>query len=153
MADSAPRTGVQRKADVLAKLTARHADVWVASAPESGPAHLVPLSLAWDGKRVIIAAEPSAVTARNIETSKRARLALGGTRDVVMIDAVLDSVVEADKAPAELAAGYAEQAGWYPRVAGVPFRLYLLRPHRIQAWREADELTGRTVMSNSVWLF
>jgi hypothetical protein len=113
---SAPRTGEERKADVLAKLTARHADVWVASAPESGPAHLVPLSLAWDGEHVIIAAEPSAVTARNIEASKRARLALGATRDVVMIDAVLDRVVDADKAPAELATGYAAQADW-PRAS------------------------------------
>jgi hypothetical protein len=150
---SAPRSGEQRKADVLAKLTARHTDVWVASAPESGPAHLVPLSLAWDGEHVIVAAEPSAVTAGNIERSKEARLALGATRDVVMIDAVLDSVVEADQAPSELADAYASQADWDPRVAGVRFRFYLLRPRRIQAWREVDELTGRTVMRDGIWLF
>ena len=153
MHGSALRTGEERKADVVAKLTARYADVWVASAPESGPAHLVPLSLAWDGECVIIAVEPSAVTARNIEASKRVRLALGATRDVVMIDAVLDRVVDADKAPAELATGYAAQADWDPRIAGMPFRFYLLRPQRIQAWREADELTGRTVMSDGVWHF
>jgi hypothetical protein len=150
---SAPRTGEQRKADVLAKLTARHTDVWVASAAESGPAHLVPLSLAWDGERVIVAVEPSAVTARNLETLGRARLALGATRDVVMIDAVLDSVVEAEQAPPELAEAYAAQADWDPRVAGVPFRLYFLRPRRIQAWREVDELAGRTIMRDGAWLF
>jgi hypothetical protein len=150
---SVPRTGEQRKADVLAKLTAHHADVWVASAPEPGPAHLVPLSLAWDGERVIIAVEPSAVTARNIEASKTARLALGATRDVVMIDATLEGVVDAEQAPSELADAYAAQADWDPRVAGVPFRFYVLRPRRIQAWREVDELAGRTVMRDGVWLF
>jgi hypothetical protein len=150
--DSAPRTREQRKADVLAKLTAHGADVWVASAPESGPAHLVPLSLAWDGKRVIIVAEPSAVTARNIESSKEARLALGATRDVVMIDTTLDGVVEAEQAPSELADAYVAQADWDPRTAGVPFCFYLLRPRRIQAWREVDELTGRTIMRDGNWL-
>jgi hypothetical protein len=150
---SMPRTGEQRKADVLAKLATHHADVWVASAAGSGPAHLVPLSLAWDGERVIVAVEPSAVTARNIEASREARLALGATRDVVMIDATLEGVIEAEQAPAELADTYAAQADWDPRVAGVPFRFYLLRPRRIQAWREVDELTGRTIMRDGTWLF
>ncbi|HZJ27582.1 MAG TPA: pyridoxamine 5'-phosphate oxidase family protein [Acidimicrobiia bacterium] len=147
------RTGAQRKVDVLAKLAARHADVWVASASETGRAHLVPLSLAWDGERVIIATEPSAVTTRNIVSSGIARLALGATRDVVMVDAVLDRAVDVGRVPPEVADAYAGQADWDPRAAGGDFWFLLLRPERIQAWREADEIAGRTVMREGVWLF
>jgi hypothetical protein len=31
--------------------------------------------------------------------------------------------------------------------------LMLLRPQRIQAWREVNELRGRTVMRSGEWLF
>jgi hypothetical protein len=54
----------------------------------NGVAHLVPLSFAWDGEHLIIATEATALTTRNLTGARRARLALGQTRDVVMIDAV-----------------------------------------------------------------
>lgn len=44
-----------------------------------------------------------------------------------------------------LAAAYAERTDWDPRGdAGYVFAV--LRPERIQAWREANEIAGRTVM-------
>ena len=152
MATGAPRTGEERKADVLAKLGARHADVWVASAPEAGPAHLVPLSLAWDGEHVIIAIEAASLTARNIVASGRARLALGDTRDVVMVDAVLNRAVGVGEAEPDLADAYAGQADWDPRVSGGGYSFVLLRPHRIQAWRDESEIVDRTVMRDGTWL-
>ena len=153
MDNTGPRTGLQRKADVIEKLEERHADVWVATATESGAAHLVPLSVAWDGERVVLVTAPDSTTARNIVRSRAARLALGGTRDVVMIDARLDEATALEDASSELADAYSQQADWDPRSSDGVFVLLLLRPHRIQAWREADEIDGRTLMRDGRWLF
>lgn len=147
-----PRSSEQRKSDALAKLTARHADFWVASASPAGTAHLVPLSFAWDGDFVIIASEATAITVRNIVRARGARLALGGTRDVVMIDVVLVKNVVVPEAPSEIAERYAAQADWDPRSAVGDFVYLMLRPERIQVWREANEIAGRTVMRRGAWL-
>jgi hypothetical protein len=151
-----PRSKAQRKADTLAQLQARGRDVWVASATVAASgsphAHLVPLSLAWIDERVVIALESESQTARNITAHGRARLAIGPTRDVVIVDAVLDRAVALDHAPAALAGRYAEQADWDPRTARGHFVYLVLRPERIQAWREANELAGRTLMRAGSWL-
>ena len=145
-----PRPAEQRVADTLAKLTQPNADVWVASAGPDG-AHLVPLSLAWIDDRVVIALPTDSVTARNIAADRRARLAVGPTRDVVMIDAALDGSHPVDEAPPSIADGYADQSDWDPR-GQAGYRYVVLRPTRIQAWREANEIAGRTVMRNGTWV-
>jgi general stress protein 26 len=150
--ERSPRTGLQRKTDVLAKLEACRADCWVASAAPSADAHLVPLTFAWDGERIVLATEQSSATARNITASKRARLALGGTRDVVMIDATLHEAVDLERASPDMADAYAQQAEWDPRAARGQYVFLLLRPERIQAWREVDEIAGRTIMRAGAWL-
>jgi hypothetical protein len=146
-----PRTRAQRKEDTLALLTTPGSDVWVASAGPDG-AHLVPLSLAWHDDRIVLAAEATSRTARNIRAQGRARLAAGHTRDVVMIDAILDRAVPAAEA-GPIAGAYAAQADWDPRQATTGDYLYLvLRPDRIQAWRESDEIPGRLLMRDGTWL-
>jgi hypothetical protein len=148
----APRTRAQRKADALAVLGAAEADVWVASASAEGAPYLVPLSLAWLDERAVLAVAASSRTARNIAASGTARLAAGHTRDVVMIDAVLERSVPVAEA-GELAERYAGQADWDPRQGGGGGYIYLvLRPERIQAWRESDELAGRLLMRDGAWL-
>ena len=148
------RDRAQRVRDTLAKLTAPAADVWVATASGSadgaGP-YLVPLSLAWVDERVVIAVDGTSRTARNLEAGRTARLALGPTRDVVVIDARLEQVVPVGAA-GELGERYARQADWDPRTAGDPYRFLVLRPERIQAWREVDEIPGRTLMRDGTWL-
>jgi hypothetical protein len=156
MPDGQPRTREQRRADTLAKLSAPAADVWVATAATDAGGHassyLVPLSLAWLDERVVLATEANSVTARNIISARRARLGLGPTRDVVMIDADLEQVYSLDEVPADLAQGYARQADWDPRESDGQMRFLVLRPRRIQAWREADELPGRTLMRDGEWI-
>jgi hypothetical protein len=151
-----PRSAYQRKADALAKLHEPGIDVWVASASisDAGSAHpyVVPLSLAWIDERVVIALESDSRTALNITEHGVARLAIGPTRDVVIIDAVLDRVIYLDDAPATLAEGYAAQADWDPRTARGRFVFVVLRPDRIQAWREVNELPGRTLMRAGSWV-
>src|ERR687885_2031399 len=88
---AAPRDAHTRKADTLAKLRARHADVWVASASLDGArpvAHLIPLSLAWIDECVVVAAPARQQTARNLVEHRQARLALGPPPDVVNIRAL-----------------------------------------------------------------
>ncbi|MGY1618282.1 hypothetical protein ACI797_16205 [Geodermatophilus sp. SYSU D00691] len=56
--------------------------------------------------------------------------------------------VAADEA---LGAAYVAQADWDPRRS--PGYVFLvLRPVRLQAWREADEIPGRTLMRDGAWL-
>lgn len=151
-----PRSAAQRKADTLAKLTAEAADVWVASAAVSAgkaaQAHLVPLSLAWVDERIVLALEASSPTSRNITEAGAARLGLGPTRDVVMIDAVLEAQYDAAETPARIADAYAAQSDWDPRTAGAGYVYVVLRPVRVEAWREVDELRGRTLMRDGAWL-
>jgi len=150
MVRAEPRSREQRTSDTLAKLKGREVDVWVASAGDGEP-YLVPLSLAWLDERVVIALAAGSRTARNIVARGRARLGLGPTRDVVMIDALLDVVIPATEAGA-VADGYAAQAGWDPRQSGPGYVYVVLRPDRIQAWREANEIPGRLLMRDGTWL-
>lgn len=156
MTDRQPRTREQRRVDTLAKLSAPAADVWVATATAdaggNASSYLVPLSLAWLDERVVLATEADSVTARNIVSHGRARLGLGPTRDVVMIDAELEHVYSLDEVPADLARRYAMQADWDPRASGGRMRFLVLRPQRIQAWREVNELPGRTLMRDGAWI-
>jgi Pyridoxamine 5'-phosphate oxidase len=147
---AAVRDRETRKADTLKMLATPAIDVWVATASAAGVPYLVPLSLAWVDDRVVIALEASSVTARNLAASGDARLAVGPTRDLVMIDAVLERTVDV-AADAALGAAYVAQADWDPRdAAGYVF--LVLRPVRIQAWRESNEIPGRTLMRDGEWL-
>ncbi|GAA5208965.1 pyridoxamine 5'-phosphate oxidase family protein [Microbacterium kyungheense] len=145
-----PRDRASRKADLIAALTAAAADVWVATASSEGVPHLVPLSLAWIDDRAVIALDVASLTARNLAASGTARLGVGPTRDVALLDVALERSVPVDDDPA-IGAAYAAQADWDPR--GVDGYVYLvLRPTRIQAWRESNELTGRVLMRDGSWL-
>ncbi len=144
------RSTAQRKSDAIEKLS-KDQDVWVATADDRGIAHLVPLSLCWHDGTIVVAVEASSRTARNASASGQARLALGPTRDVVMIDARASVVARQDAGPA-IARRYREQAGWEPGSDGGDWVYVLLKPARIQVWRDVDEIAGRTVMSNGTWL-
>jgi hypothetical protein len=147
------RSGPQRTADAIAKLRATDGDVWVSTAPTAGPAHLVPLSYAWNGERLILAAPASSLTVRNIQATGRARLGFGPTRDVVIMDAEVGGIAGVDDPTmAEVGRAFADQADWDPR--GSPEYVFvLLRPRHIQAWRDASELSGRLLMHDGRWLF
>ncbi len=128
--------------------------MWVATASvDQGVTrpYMVPLSLSWIEDRIVVTLPGTSRTARNIADHGVARLALGPTRDVVMIDATLDRSVLAGDDDG-LVERYAAQAGWDPRTAGGGYVLLVLRPLRIQAWGEDNELAGRTLMRDGRWL-
>ena len=142
-----PRSTAQRKADVLKKLQ-DDVDLWVASASATGEAHLVPLSFYWDGARLIFATPENSPTARNLRRAGVARVALGPTRDVVIIDGSLEFIPVPEAAP-ELVETHAMACGFRPGLRSVYIRL---TPIRVQAWREVDEIPGRDAMIDGSWL-
>jgi hypothetical protein len=144
------RSAEQRKRDALDKLETDQ-DVWVATASDHATAHLVPLSLCWHDGNVVVAVETSSPTARNASASGQARLALGSTRDVVVIDAAA-TVVPRAAADQAIIAAYRGRTGWDPGGDGGEWAFILLQPESIQVWRDVEEISGRTVMRNGTWL-
>jgi hypothetical protein len=147
-----PRDRARRISDSRELLATPGADIWVATASATGAAHLVPLSYGWTGEHIILATESTMLTARNLVGSRTARLGAGGTRDVVMVDAELEAVHPVGEAPAEIVDPFVRQSDWDPRREGDPYVFLVLRPVRVQAWREGNEISGRTLMRDGAWL-
>ena len=141
-----PRTRAQRKADTLALLGAE-VDCWVASADEMGNAHLVPLSFYWDGAALVLATPRRSPTATNLLRACAARLGVGPTRDVVLVDGRVGE--GADDAVAD---AHAEHTGFDARKASSDYVYLRVTPIEIRAWREANEISGRLLMRDGEWL-
>lgn len=145
-----PRDTVHRIADTRARLESE-VDCWVPSADAAGNAYLVPLSFHWDGSSLLLATPGASVTARNLRRAGTVRLAIGPTRDVVIVEGDVEFIPAGEIDPAA-ADAYAAHAGWDPRAGGGRNVYFRVRPRRIQAWREANELPGRTIMSGGSWV-
>jgi Pyridoxamine 5'-phosphate oxidase len=145
-----PRSRPQRRRDTEQRLT-RDVDVWVASASADGAPYLVPLSFDWDGEALLVATPADSPTGRNLAATRTVRLGLGLTRDVSMIDGDVE-VLEIDALPQDRGDRFAARTGFDPRELATPYRWFRIRPQRIQAWREADELPGRELMRDGRWL-
>ena len=140
---AAPRSRSQRTADTLERLRG-DVDLWVASASEDGEAYLVPLSYHWDGSTLTIATPSASPTARNLLRAGRARVALGQTRDVVIVEGTVEAL--AIGADPELEDAHARSAGFDPRTLRDEYVYLRITPQEIQAWRESNELDGRVLM-------
>ena len=149
MSAALPRTLAERRRETLARLKG-DVDVWVATARGDIP-HLIPLSFLWDGARLLLATPDASVTARNLRATGRARLTLGTTRDVVVIEGTAESLPLAAVA-ASVADAFAARTGFDPRQSAARMAFIWIRPRRIQAWREECELAGRELMRDGVWL-
>lgn len=150
MAEYPPaRSRAERKSDTLRKLES-DVDVWVASASADGKANLAPLSFVWHRAALTIAMPAASITGRNLTRAGRARVALGPTRDVVMLEGPIE-VLPIGTDP-ELEDAHAKATGFDPREEGSTFVYIRLTPARIQAWRESNELAERTLMEDGAWL-
>lgn len=144
------RTPRQRKHDALNRLD-RDIDAWVATAgPANGAPHLVPLSFLWDGATMLIATPSASVTSRNLQATGRARLGIGPTRDLVLIEGRVDAAQAATDIPPETGDAFAAKTGFDPRQL-TGYLYFRIHPQRIQAWREANELAGRELMRDGQW--
>jgi hypothetical protein len=142
----APRSRAQRTADTLALLRTE-VDCWVASADELGNAHLVPLSYLWDGAALVLATPRSSPTGTNLVRAGVARIGVGRTRDVVLVDGRVTEGV--DEATAD---AHAEHTGFDARTVAGDYVYLRVTPVEIRAWREANELSGRLLMRDGTWL-
>ena len=123
------RSPSQRKRDTLEKLRAE-VDLWAASAGA--------------------ATARASGTARNLIRAGRARVAFGPTRDVVIVEGPVETI--ALGTDAELEDAHARATGFDPRTLADEYVYLRLTPHLIQAWREENELAGRTLMRDGSWL-
>jgi hypothetical protein len=140
----------QRKQDTLARLD-HDVDLWVATADgPTGTPYLVPLSFLWDGTDLLISTPASSPTGRNLQATGKVRLGIGPTRDVVLIEGTVRAL-PASELPSEIGDAFATKTGFDPRRIG-GYLYFWIRPQLIQAWREADELTGRDLMRDGHWL-
>ncbi|MFD9242777.1 pyridoxamine 5'-phosphate oxidase [Streptomyces sp. NPDC059556] len=145
----AVRDPEQRKKDVLARL-AEEVDIWVASASADARPYLVPLAFHWDGADVWLCTRLTNPTGRNLAGGGRTRLALGHTRDVVLIDGDVTTLAVED-VPTEAIEGFAAKCGWDPRNSGPAYGWFRVRPTAVEAWLEEPELAGRHLMRDGVW--
>jgi hypothetical protein len=87
-----------------------------------------------------------------LRASGRVRLGLGLTRDVTLIEGTVQETIPAADVPAGLGDDFAAKTGFDPRAEGGGYVYFRIRPSRIQAWREANELSGRDLMRDGEWL-
>ena len=126
-------------------------DVWVATASADGAPYLVPLSFDWDGEALLMATPADSPTGRNLAATRAVRLGLGHTRDVSVIDGEVE-VLALDALPRERGDRFGRHTGFDPRALATPYRWFRDSPRRIQAWREANELSERELMRDGRWL-
>jgi hypothetical protein len=111
----------------------------------------VPLSFDWDGVALLVATPADSPTGRNLAATRTARLALGLTRDVSIVEGDVE-VIEIDELPQQLGDRFAVRAGFDPRALDTRYRWFRISPRRIQAWREENELADRELMRDGRWL-
>jgi hypothetical protein len=79
-------------------------------------------------------------------------LSAGPGSDVVILDVVTGESWSAAEVPEAIGDEFARRAEWDPRRDVGDYVYVALEPRRIQAWREANELAGRTIMADGAWL-
>ena len=123
-------------------------DAWVATTSPDSP-WLIPLSFLWHEDRLLFATNANSPTAVNIGLVRRVRVALGTVRDVVIIDGDAELAPSATLSSAEVEAyttkHNSDMRTWADTVIHVD-------PRRVQAWREENEIAGRTIMRIGVWV-
>jgi Pyridoxamine 5'-phosphate oxidase len=147
----APRTPSQRKLDALNRLE-QDIDAWVATADGgSGTPYLVPLSFLWDGLILLVATLATSPTGRNLQATGKARLGIGPTRDVVLIEGTVQALAT-DEIPDDVGDAFAAKTGFDPRGLTGPYLYFRIHPQRVQAWREVNELEDRELMRGGHWV-
>ena len=70
---------------------------------------------------------------------------------MVLIEATADAVPAAE-IPPEVGDAFAVRTGFDPRALRTRYLYFRIRPRRVQAWREENELAGRDLMRDGEWL-
>ncbi|WP_405560995.1 pyridoxamine 5'-phosphate oxidase family protein [Streptomyces sp. NBC_01180] len=142
------RSRTQRRQDTLDRLE-HDVDCWVATAAADGEPCLVPLSFVWHENGVVVCTRRTNPTGANLVRDGRARITLGHTRDVVLIEGEGEPLTDSSRTTA--ADAFAAKLTWDPR--DEKGYVYLrIAPKTVQAWREVNEIAGRDLMRDGTWL-
>ncbi|WP_152363863.1 pyridoxamine 5'-phosphate oxidase family protein [Microlunatus speluncae] len=145
-----PRDLAGRQAAAHRRLESGH-QLWLATGSDGLGAHLIPVAFVWDGSALITATFAHSRTVHNVRAHPRARVAVGTTADVIMID-TSSSLIDVAELDAKITERYAV-VSTDPRNAPEGTFVYLrLQPRRIQVWNGLHEFAGRTVMAGGRWL-
>jgi hypothetical protein len=98
-----------------------------------------------------VAATPASSQSRNLQATGKARVGLGPTRDVVVIEGTTQTLAAHD-VPSDMGDAFAAATGFDPRTLPTRYLYVRIHPRRMQAWRAADELEGRELMRDGRWL-
>ena len=109
------------------------------------------LSFRWDGRTLLLATASASPTARNLMATGKVRLGLGETRDVVLIEGMVEAFPATEISPEEGDA-FAVKTDFDPRTLRDPYHYFRVFPRRIQAWREVNELADRVLMTGGRWV-
>lgn len=123
--------------------------MWLSTGGYTGP-HLIPVAFVGDGDAIVTATGEGSKTVRNLRETGRARVAVGTTSDVVMVDATLDGLVSVPEVATDLADRFAAVSHDPRQMPGYVYIRLLAR--RIQVWNGFHEFPGRTVMLKGEWL-
>jgi len=146
------RTLEQRQQDTRHRLE-QDVDAWIATAdPDRGTPYLIPLSYLWDDATLLVSTPASSPTGRNLQATGKVRIGVGPTRDVVLIDGTVVETVPAGGIPQDVGDAFAEKTGFDPRELATPYLYFRIKPNRVQAWREVNELDNRDIMRDGRWL-
>jgi nitroimidazol reductase NimA-like FMN-containing flavoprotein (pyridoxamine 5'-phosphate oxidase superfamily) len=148
--DPAPRPLETRKQDTLNRLQ-EDVDAWVSTASPDGTPYLMPLSFLWDGETLLLSTAHKNPTSLNLRANSPIHLAIGQTRDVVLITGTTE-ILNPEDLSQQTGDAFAQKTGFDPRTLKTPYLYFRVTPHRIQAWREVNELAARTIMEHSEWL-
>lgn len=141
------RSRTTRVADTTRRLR-EDRDAWVASAGPGRP-WLVPLSFVWFGVDLLLCTSRDSPVVKDLTVAPAVRVALGHTRDVVMIQGTAEIHPIDTLADAELQA-YVDKLSSDPRDwADAVIRV---RPDTVLAWRQENEVEGRIIMRDGTWL-
>lgn len=149
MTEPAARSTAERLADTRAMLE-REVDCWVASSSGEGVPHLVPLSFGWQDGVVTMSTPLGYRTSRNLAARPEVRLSFGGLRDVVLMHGEA-TVRDLAETPDEVVDEFSRMAGFDPRKHD-GYAFIEVRPRRVLAWRQENELEGRVLMRDGVWV-
>ncbi len=98
-----------------------------------------------------MATPAASLTVRNLRRAGNCRVALDGTRDVVLIEGPIELIPTA-AIGTDIAAAFKAATGFDPHQSDQDYVYLLLTPRQIRAWREENELAGREIMRGSQWL-
>ncbi|MET9529518.1 pyridoxamine 5'-phosphate oxidase family protein [Streptomyces sp. NPDC006649] len=142
------RSRQQRRQDTLGRLE-QDVDCWVATTAADGEPCLVPLSFVWHEESVVVCTRRTNPTGVNLVRDGRAKVTLGHTRDVVLIEGEGELLTDDRRTAA--ADAFTAKLTWDPRTE--KGYVYLrITPKAVQAWREVNEIAGRDLMRDGTWL-